>query len=265
MNMNNTRKMLQIGAAAAVAVVVNLAGVQAAIIADWQFSSNATLLDDSSGNNYILANTGGVTWSAADGGSAVFNGSAMLNTVATLNLTPYSQITIEWGMRTIQTDPAIVWEQSSNAFTTPNGLYSAINDSPGVGTIDFLANRGSAGGTGDAVIGYTTVPSGGGLHSYAMMIDGPATNTGQIQLFKDGVDVTGQYYGIFTQNGWTQTFLNDTLFIGARSGVAAGFNGSIDYLTVTGVVPEPSTWLLLACGLTFVTVMRRRATRSKNL
>ena len=267
MKTSNTRKMFQIGVAAAVAVMVNLAGVQAAVIADWQFSSAETLLDDSSVNNYTLANTGGVTWSAADGGSAVFNGSAMLNTVATLDLSSYTQITIAWGMRTTQTAGAIVWEQSSNAFSTPNGLYSAINDSPGVGTIDLLANRGGAGGTGDAVIGYTTIPAGGTLHSYAMEVNGPATWTGQINLFVDGVDVTGSYYDIFTQNSWTQTFLNDTFNIGARSGVIVGFNGSMDYLTIsTNSVPEPSTWAMAALlGLTLLVAWGRRFPGLKNL
>jgi len=260
MKTSKIRKMVQIGLVAAVAVMASLAGVQAAVIADWQFSSNETLTTDSSGNGYTLSNTG-VTWSASDGGSAVFNGSAMLNTVATLNLTPYTQITIEWGMKTTQTAGAIIWEQSPNAYTTPNGLYSAINDSPGVGTIDVLANRGDAPApvAGAPVIGYTTVPDAS-LHTYKLIVSGTTTGAGQITLFKDAVDVTGTYFGVFTPNGFTQTFLNDTFNIGARTGVVAPFVGSMDYLTVSAV-PEPSTWAMAAVGLTVLVTMRRRRIR----
>lgn len=257
MNMKtNTRKMIQIGVAAAVAAMVNLAGVQAAVIADWQFTSNATLLDDSSGNGNTLANSG-VTWSASNGGSAVFNGSAILNTVATLNLAPFTEIRVEWGMVTSQTAGAIVWESSVDANSVTGGMFGAINDPLAAGQFDSTARRNS----GVVINKYALMPGDVGtvLHDYAVEISGSDLGTTQMKFFVDNVEVSSTWFQGPTASA--QTFLNDTFFIGARSGGVAGFNGSLDYLTVSSV-PEPSTWAMAALGLTVVVTMRRAASRA---
>lgn len=238
----------------------------AATLVYWQFESG-NFTADSSGNGHTLANSGATSAldsadNAPGAGSAVFNGSSIMNTVDTLDLTPYSQLTIEWFMKptmTSSTQAAIVWEDSN--FFNSGALAGFINLEPNSVSVDHDEGSEYGGVTGPVPDGTVS----GTWHHYAMEVDSTDVTSAGIKLYIDGVAT-----GSFSVSGsvTAAAFLNDTFFIGARGGLIAPYIGSIDEFRISdgflapsqflNAVPEPSSVVLLTLGCGFILLVLRR-------
>jgi hypothetical protein len=231
---------------------------RALVIADWQFNTDATtMLLDSSGNGHTLANTG-VTWSADNGGSAVFSGSSILNTVATLDLSSYTQVTVEWSMKTSTAGQGIIFAQANGV----GGWYpiaGALGGYVDTGRALVTAQSGPLGGP--VSYNMNAAPAGtvplGTWNNYRLTLDTTDPAATRMKVYLNNVIVgTNSWAG----TGSSSALANTTFVMGNYIGAGLGFNGSIDNMKIsTGIVPEPSTWALLGIGLTAVSVLRRRS------
>lgn len=88
---------------------------------------------------------------------------------------------------------------------------------------------------------------GGGVGAFSL------ANT---TLTLSGLTSTSGTYQLFTGFGGSNSVTGLTI-----TGLSPGYTGSLDTAGLLTVVPEPSTWALLAFSLTTVIVMRRRAKR----
>jgi len=246
-------------------LLLTLSSINASTIAYWRFEpGNLTL--DSSGNGHTLVNAGAassgdVSGGAPGTGSALFDGTDIMNTLATLDLSSYTQLTIEWFMKpnlAASSTLAAVWEQSANLFggTGPGAVASFINNqAPAVNILEVDARLFAT------TKAYAVVPggvSGGVWHHYVMEVD-KNNIASNYKLFIDGV-ATGTLIDGSTGN----SFINDTLYIGARSGVGFPFTGNLDEFRISSgllspfeFIPEPSSAALL--GLGGILLFRRRS------
>ncbi|MFA6176522.1 MAG: LamG-like jellyroll fold domain-containing protein [Phycisphaerae bacterium] len=258
MNTNNRISNIAKGCiVVALGFLCMVSSTQAAVIALWKFDGTGTgLTDDSSGNGHTLANSG-VTYDAGNApvgggtGSALFNGSSILNTVATLDLTSYTQLTIDWYMlptMSTSTTLGIVWEQSANYNLNPGAVIATVgNTANAVQTVQKTP----------ASILYSAGPAPGGTvtgawHHYTMTLNTTSLAATTIKLAIDGVSQG-------TSTGAGAATISDVFFIGARSGGTFSFSGNIDELSITGVVPEPApVAMLLFSGLGAAYFARKR-------
>ncbi len=150
-----------------------------------------------------------------------------------------------------------------NGATTINGALSPGN-SPGLltfgssltlnGTMNMEISGTSRGTTYDAV-------DVGGLLTYGgtmtLTIGSPITN-GLYDLFGGAFSQTGNFTGIaFAGGAYSATWtFNGSLWTASTGSQDFSFDKITGDLTVA--VPEPTTWALLAAGLTVVVIFRRR-------
>ena len=229
---------------------------KAVVIADWQFNNNATdMLLDSSGNGHTLANSGNVTWSSANGGSAVFNGTAasILKTVATLNLTSYTQLTFEYGFKTTSGVTGILFEDGSNwSSSGQTGAFQNImNGTSGNG----YAQAGQRTSAGYNLVQNNSYPmriSDGTLRNMKITIDSTDATASRLMMYRDGVSIGTSAGGLAAQ-----AFLDRYLNIGARADGTFAVTGEFSYLTISSV-PEPSSALLIGAAGVIVLIARRR-------
>lgn len=210
---------------------------QGGVIAYWQFESPDPTAD-SSGNNNTLGMVNVTT--AADKATnapgtkcAVFDGTAYAQTVGTLDLTTYTNLTIEWWMKTSQTSFGMVLEHSANYNYNPGAFISYYNESPGRMVFANLA-------TGYAI---RSVPllNDGVWHHYAFTIDAGDVTAHRIELYVDGVLSAAATNSVVSGG---KTFLNDIFNIGSRNGTGLFLNARIDEMRISDQILNPETFLL---------------------
>jgi hypothetical protein len=210
------------------------------IVADWKFNA-ANPTSDSSGNGNTLALNGNITFSSDvstnDPGatnSAAFDGASYAQTVGTLNLTPYNQLTIEFFAK----------------FTTGSGLkmfYAQNNPNNVQGA--FYADTGEAGPArqkvaqktagGVFLIDSAPEPTDGAWHHYALTMDESGTNA-VFKIFVDGYQLDGA-----GATGSIQTLLNDYFTIGAYPPTYVfGYPGLMGEFRITCAILNPAQFLI---------------------
>ena len=139
----------------------------------------------------------------------------------------------------------------TGAITVASGATLAIGNSPGTVTFDNNLTLASGSISNFEINGFTT-----GLYDLAQGGVGSQTVNfnGTINLvFQSGFNTQGTVT-IFNFENYAGTFGTVN-----TSGLASGYTATFNNLTgIVTVVPEPSTWALLAFSLTTVMVMRRR-------
>jgi hypothetical protein len=205
----------------------------------------------------VAANSRGST------GSADFGGAAMMQTLANLNLSTYTNLTIEWFMKTSQTSPALVWEHSPSGNAGPGGMSGIVNDLAPAPSIEVL--RFTPGGSPNAYDIVTNSIPTTGWHHYAAEIDKNVAGGASIKFYLDSVLAGGVYW---TATNSTPGFLNNIFYLGARNGLVAPFVGKLDEFRISDTLlapadfipnatPEPAALSLLALGLAMCRLYRR--------
>ncbi len=192
-----------------------------AVIAYWPFEASNGLADASGNGNALTGN--GVVFSD---GTAFFGGAQTCNTASTLDLSPYTAITVEYFIRTSSTDIQIVLEQSENYGSYPGAFAFYQNEPSGVLTVAYktgvFANlqETSAGAASD-----------GRWHHVGMIIDRSKPNADRVQLYLDYVRQSQRPDYAAADD---TSFINGTLFIGSRNNAGIPFVGQLDDIRITG-------------------------------
>ena len=204
-------------------------------------TSSATLLSGvasiAAGNGRTLSNTG-VTFADCAAG---FSGShtAFSTQPWTLNLRPYSALTVEYFVRTTATNVMEALEHSSNFTTARGGFVSVLNE----------VNRGqiesgfSMPGTSSYNIDSTSAGavSDGTWHHVALVYDPARSGEDRVRFYLDRVQ-QGKRTAAWNSDADT-FFLNDVLYIGSRANSGSKFFGQLDDIKVTGAALSPSEFL----------------------
>lgn len=232
----------------------------AAVVADWQFEPGA-LLVDSSGNGHTLQTNVGAPVGSSDvsatggSGSAYFDGSSVLQTVSSLDLSPYRQLRFSWNQKVVGATIGIAFEHTPNWNSNVGGILAVDNGDQ--------RNRSDYGYVGisnyniDEFVHDDTAVGTPVWESFSAIIDLDAANAGDVVKIFDG---SGTLIG--TNNGAYQkypvsNFLNSQFFIGGRSGGVVPLNGYIDNLRIESV-PEPTALVLLGVAGVGLLAGRRR-------
>ncbi|MDA3925122.1 MAG: LamG domain-containing protein [Kiritimatiellae bacterium] len=211
------------------------------VIAYWPFPASAPL-EDASGNGHSLTNAG-VTF---DNGAAVFDGThtAFSTQPSTLNLHPYSALTVEYFIKTADSNYAIVMEHSSRFYDSSSrgGFVAVTNqDSPGqlkagfsmIGTL-YNIDESPANAVNDGL-----------WHHVALVYDPETSGDDRVRLYLDSVQqVAGEDIsdvGI--------SFLNDILYIGSRADSELQLTGELDDVKITGAVLTPAEFMTERSGV----------------
>ncbi len=205
------------------------------VIAYWPFSTSAPLTD-ASGNGHSLTNAG-VTF---EKGAAVFDGThtAFSTQPSTLNLYPYSALTVEYFIKSTATESAIVIEHTDKFWVSGNlgGFISTLNEN----------NSGQLSGgfsfpSGEFNIDYTLADTvlDGLWHHVAIVYDSDTDGGDRVRLYFDGIQ---QYEGDKVSDAGT-IFLNDVLYIGSRADTELKFVGQLDDIKITGAVLTPAEFM----------------------
>lgn len=218
--------------AAMLVLVVTVAPARAAVftpetIAWWRFDPH-DFLADSSGRGNVLSNSGALsdpdTACGGGSGSAYFNGSAIMQTASTLDLTPYNHIAMSWWQKVESTSVAILWEHSANYTANLGGFIGVVNEAPKY-LPAYVALRGTN-------VNMDTFPYTNGTwqHFTAQINLGlPSNNIHEaVKIYQDGVLVGADKLA----GTRAAAFLNQTFFLGARSGVAAPLVGRLDEVKI---------------------------------
>lgn len=214
---------------------LHTAALQAATIAYWPFDSIDTFTNDVSGNGNVLVNSGAVFSQdvppRADGssGSAYFSNSSM-DTLNTLDLSSYTNLTVEWFMKPAQPSGvlATIWEHAWNAYSPATyGSFAAFmyNGAPQF-EVHFCSN---------GTITVPTIPDGtvsGDWHHYAVHI---GTNA-FLRLYID-------YRFIAETSAPAHAFLNELFHIGNRVNKDYWFTGHLDEFRISDRYLDPCEFI----------------------
>lgn len=225
-------------------------------IAYWRFEPG-NLTYDWSGNGHSLTNVGVIESSdvspiAPGSASTYFDGThTTFSTASNLNLSAYSQLTIEWFMKSSQTTDGLLLEHSPDQNVNFGALMVPLNPGYGVPGGVGMTNRASIGHYRD----YTPALSDG-WHHVAVWIDNTVNNnTGdRIKIFVDRVHVSTNNDN---ENPTALTpFRNDVLYVGSRNNSQYKYVGYLDELRISSglldpsrFIPEPSSAMLLCLGV----------------
>ncbi len=206
------------------------------VIAHWRFDEGAGLVD-ASGNGNTLVSGSGVVFT---NGVARLNGSqAAFNTAGNLNLANWTNLTVEFFMRSAVTNLALIIEQTSAFYSNGGAFIVDVGD----------------GGIGRVVGGFCTAASGpklnldstpvnaaadGQWHHVAVVYDRSMTGAARSRLYFDGV--AQGTFGSYADDTFTP-FLNAKLYIGSRSNSTYKFSGELDDIRVTGTALQPGQFL----------------------
>ena len=196
-------------AAAGAIVCLTSLSLPAATVADWKFNA-ANPTADSSGNGHALALNGNITFSSdvatnAPGStnSAVFDGSSYAQTVATLNLTAYNQLTIECFAKYAPDNGLQMFYSQNNPNNVIGAFYFDANEPAGQLKVSEKATNGAF------KTDLAPEPSDGAWHHYALTLDESGASP-VFKIYVDGYEAdTGGAAGGFGP------FINDYFTIGA--------------------------------------------------
>ncbi|MDD5706578.1 MAG: hypothetical protein PHR35_11680 [Kiritimatiellae bacterium] len=221
-------------------------------VAWWRFEPGS-LTTDSSGNGNTLSTSGAIVTNDVPlnavgntAGSAYFNGSAFAKTIGTLNLSGFTNVTVEWFMKPKKaTGTAIVWEQSANAGGLTGAMGAFMNNLAN-GKLDLLQKLNTR------VLWNSFTPidgTDGKWHHYAVSLDTTQsyTNANAMKVYVDGAHLGGSYFGSGGE-GVPASLVNQVLNIGMRDGAQYPFVGFIDELRVSSRLLSPTEFLLKPCS-----------------
>ncbi len=204
------------------------------VVAYWPFGASG--LDDASGNGHTLENAG----VDVSGTRAVFNGShTKFNTVGTLDLSAYSNLTVECFARRTNPNDAdgrFLFEHSSGA-----GSYLGAFRAMWVGTnstapcaFESYWNTGTGGNTD---LSWTVTPDGR-WHHIALVHDVTANGDILSRLYIDGVQAKSS-----SAAASYLSLTNATFFIGSRNNASYRFNGQLDDIRITDRSLSPEDFM----------------------
>ena len=232
----NMKQVSMVNALLASAMVCGMAAcVSAEVVAYWPFGTNG--LNDASGKGHTLENAG----VDVSGTRAVFNGShTKFNTVGTLDLSAYSNLTVECFAR--RTDPndadgRFLFEHSSGAVSYP-GAFRAMwtgTNSTAPCAFESFWNTGTGGGNMD--LSWSVTPDGR-WHHVALVHDVAADSANLSRLYIDGVQA-GSSSAVTSYLSLT----NATFFIGSRNNDSYKFNGQLDDIRITDRALSPEEFM----------------------
>ncbi|EEF63030.1 LamG-like jellyroll fold domain-containing protein [Pedosphaera parvula] len=208
---------------------------RAGTVALWKFDA-ANPAADSSGNGNNLALNGNITFSGdaptnAPGitNSVIFDGASYAQTIGTLNLTPYNQLTIEFFAKFTVGGGLQMFFAQNNPNNVTGAFYLDRGESSASGL--KMSQRTAAGFETDVAPG----PTEGAWHHYALTIDESGTNP-IVKIYVDGyqVDTGGVSAGL-------QTFINDYFTIGAYPpAYNLGYHGLMGEMRISSsILPSP--------------------------
>jgi len=209
-----------------------------AVLAYWPFDATDGLAD-ASGNGRALTG-GGVVF---NNGAAVFGGAQTVRTASTLDLRPYSAVTVEYFIRSSAQSVQIVLEQSVNFGLYPGALVSYVGErTAGALTAGYKTKDGY-----NLEVSPAGSVSDDRWHHVGMVVDSSKSGTDRVQLYLDYVrqpkykSSVAPYYDF---NSATATpFINATVFIGSRNNGAPKFVGQLDDLRITAKALTPAEFL----------------------
>jgi len=208
-----------------------------AVIAYWPFANSAPLAD-ASGNGHTLTNAG-VTFA---NGAAVFNGTqtAFSTRPWTVNLRPYSALTVEYFIRTTSPNLCLVVEHSGNFNIARGGFASVLNEyAPGQLDSGFSLSRGEY--NIDATPAGTVLD--GHWHHVAIVYDPAQSGDDRVRFYFDRVQ-QGKSTAGFLVSDADIAFLNDYLFLGSRGDqTTLRFSGELDDVRITGAALTTAEFL----------------------
>ena len=202
------------------------------VIAYWPFSNRAPL-SDASGNGHSLTNAG----VSFDKDVAVFNGTqtAFSTYPWTLNLRPYSALTVEYFIRTTSTALQTPLMHSADLNVSRGGFNSTINE---VNVGQLQCGFSMAGGFDNYNVDGTTSPYtflDGRWHHVAIVYDPNQSGDNRVRLYFDHTQQTGKPYGALLSSDAETPFLNDILYIGLYGlNALYKFVGELDDVKITG-------------------------------
>src|SRR5665213_1679220 len=158
-------------AATGAIVCLTSLSLPAATVADWKFNA-ADPTADSSGNGNTLALNGNITFTsdvatnASDStNSAVFDGASYAQTVATLNLAPYNQLTIECFAKYTPNNGLQMFYSQNNPNSVIGAFYFDANEPAGKLRVSEKATNGAF------KTDLAPETSNGAWHDYALTLD----------------------------------------------------------------------------------------------
>lgn len=197
------------------------------------YPGTGTIWFDRSGNNFNGTLTNGPTFSSANGGAIVFDGTNDYGSLS-INLSSYSQITTEIWLKLSITTGVMAFEHSANWNTNAGGFGVYPNNT---GFVD------------DSTICHTNYRIDGSTNlarNYAFTC-GTTNYSCHVNIFSNIVDSTGRLTyvngnllsyssvgGFATGTSTTagSAFRNDTLYLASRGGTGAFLNGNIAILKI---------------------------------
>ena len=210
-----------------------ITGVQAGVVAYYDFAGSGT--DDASGHGYSLVSTGSVVFA---NGAAVFNGTAPLLSSDALLMGTYSNLTVEFYMKTTNNKDEQLLELGPSGTSTSNK-----------GSFDFYYQ--GQGDFGKLYAWYVPStgnnrhrsPAGvndGNWHHVAMVIDtSKAGTTNYVSVYVDR-----QAIPLDISNNGLNTIRNDRLYFGARTGTTANFfTGQLDDVRISDAALSTNDFL----------------------
>jgi len=204
------------------------------VVAYWDFESGSNVVADAAGYGHALTNSG-VSFL---GGAALFSGTqAVFSTANTLDLHAYTNVTVEYFIRTASTNSSVVFEHSANAGSNIGAFCSAYSDFNSVGNLTG-AFKTSGGYNIEATPG--GVASNGQWHHVALVIDSSKPGADRVQLYFDQVRQTKH---LTYNNAAFTTFRNETFYIGSRANSSVKFAGQLDDVRISNQALSPDRFL----------------------
>ena len=184
------------------------------VVASWQFDGD-NFLADSSGHGHTLVNRGAVQV----GGAASFNGSAMMRTSDSIDLTPYAKVRVSWSSKAATCTPnQVVWEHGPNYNYMHGAIIAYIDGGEGFAGLrnDLQGIKNDLYSQPDTHRVEVCPLASGTWENYVVEFDRTsARRSGIVKVFENGV-LIGR--GTAANGPAPASFANAAFYIGAREG-----------------------------------------------
>lgn len=229
------KRMSSFACAAAMVISGWMTGAQAGVVAYYDFAGSGT--NDASGQGYALTSTGSVVFA---NNTAVFNGTAPYLSSDALMTGTYSNLTVEFYMKTTTLANKQILELSSNMNINPNVFdfyYLGGADNANTGYLYGWFKPGGGNVNVHWSNGYTVLD--GNWHHVALVIDASKASTaGYVTLYLDRRACTAG-----DLNNTLSVIKNDRIFIGARNGNTDSFTGQLDDIRISDTALSTNDFL----------------------